>query len=134
MLTSSSAIAALFGRLRTVTTSSAMSSGGIISARSTSWTSAVISVATKLRQIAVAVLPAEPAYRMGQCHQRELAHGIAGVVVLHPLARERGDIDDAAHAGLLEMGQRGADDAERCLHVHQPHVVERVLALLLDRR
>src|SRR5260221_2470743 len=56
-LTRSSATTALFGKAMAVATSSARSPGSIISPRETAVTCAVMSVATKLGQIAVARTP-----------------------------------------------------------------------------
>ena len=42
-----------------------------------------------------AVVPAEAAHRVGEGDDGELAHRVAGVGVLHALARQRGEVDDA---------------------------------------
>src|SRR5258707_14569828 len=51
---------------------------------------------------------------------------------LHPLARQRGDIDDAAGTGLPEIGQGKTDEAQRPLDVDLPHRIVGGLVVVLD--
>ena len=134
-LTSSSATTALFGSASAVATSSARSAGlDHLAARHGGDARGHVgrNEARADRRRAHAVVPAGAAHRMGQRDHRELAHRIARLVVLHPLARERGDVDDAPGARRLQMRQREADEAQRTLDVDVPHLVVGALVVVLD--